>query len=179
MRMMVPEDLSALDNSPLFSESAKQAYADELTRAEELKSTAPDHDESVAEFVRRHFGDEVLNTLAAPLLSGVFGGDVHKLSVRAVMPQFVAMEREHGSLIAALQSSRTTHAPTTANLHRRCARGMASLVETLLGAQLPDERHPHAAITHCSLRKTSGGSSWSQIATFVLDEYRRALRSRL
>ena len=38
MRMMVPEDLSALDNSPLFSESAKQAYADELTRAEELKA---------------------------------------------------------------------------------------------------------------------------------------------
>ena len=42
MRMMVPEDLSALDNSPLFSESAKQAYANELTRAEELKAQAPE-----------------------------------------------------------------------------------------------------------------------------------------
>ena len=32
--------------------------------------------------------------IGAPLLSGVFGGDVTKLSVRAVMAPFVAMERE-------------------------------------------------------------------------------------
>ena len=54
--------------------------------------------------MRRHFGDEVLEKIGAPLLSGVFGGDVAKLSVRAVMAPFVAMEREHGSLIAALQA---------------------------------------------------------------------------
>ncbi len=137
MRMMVPEDLSALDNSTLFSESAKQAYANELTRAEELKANAPAHDESVAEFVRRHFGDEVLNTLAAPLLSGVFGGDVHKLSVRAVMPQFVAMAREHGSLILALQQRRIERVrePIFTSLRG----GMASLADALI-AHLPAER---------------------------------------
>jgi oxygen-dependent protoporphyrinogen oxidase len=139
MRMMVPEDLTALDASPLFSESAKHAYANELTRAEELKANAPDRDESIASFVLRHFGDEVLNTLAAPLLSGVFGGDVHTLSVRAVMPQFVAMEREHGSLIAALQfkSKHRTHAPQP--IFTSLRRGLASLVEALV-ARLPTER---------------------------------------
>ena len=105
MRMMVPTDLAALDASPLFSEEAKRAYAAEPARAAELKASAPDHDESIAEFVRRHFGNEVLTKVAAPLLSGVFGGDVAKLSVRAVMPAFVRMEREHGSLILALQSA--------------------------------------------------------------------------
>jgi oxygen-dependent protoporphyrinogen oxidase len=34
----------------------------------------------------------------------VFGGDVAKLSVRAVMPAFVAMEREFGSLVLAVQA---------------------------------------------------------------------------
>ena len=84
--------------------------------------------------MRRHFGDEVLNTLAAPLLSGVFGGDVHKLSVRAVMPQFVAMEREHGSLIAALQAraQQRTHSPQP--IFTSLRRGMASLVEALARA---------------------------------------------
>jgi protoporphyrinogen/coproporphyrinogen III oxidase len=104
MRMMVPSDLSALDASSLFSAQARQAYRDETARALELRGISPDHDESVADFVRRHFGDEVLRTLGAPLLSGVFGGDVTQLSVRAVMAPFVAMEREHGSLITALQS---------------------------------------------------------------------------
>ena len=104
MRMMVPGDMAALDSSELFSEEAKRAYAAEPERAAELKASAPDHDESVAQFVQRHFGDEVLQTVAVPLLSGVFGGDVRKLSVRAVMPAFVRMERDFGSLILAVQA---------------------------------------------------------------------------
>lgn len=139
MRMMVPEDLSALDESPLFSDSAKKAYADELARADERKASAPEHDESVASFVRRHFGDEVLNTLAAPLLSGVFGGDVHKLSVRAVMPQFVAMEREHGSLIAGLQARTRQGTRIWEPIFTSLRRGMSALSEAL-SEQLPTER---------------------------------------
>jgi oxygen-dependent protoporphyrinogen oxidase len=136
MRMMVPTDLTALEASPLFSATAREAYADELTRADELRTSAPDHDESVATFIRRHFGEEVLTTLAAPLLSGVFGGDVDKLSVRAVMPAFVAMEREHGSLIAAIQSkAKQSQQPIFTSLRN----GVASLTEALI-AQLPAER---------------------------------------
>jgi len=140
MRMMVPEDLSALEGSPLFSAEARAAYAAELTRAAELKSTSPEHDESVATFVLRHFGQEVLDKLAAPLLSGVFGGDVAKLSVRSVMPAFVAMEREHGSLIAALQAKAAARGnrppqPTFTSLRN----GMGSLVEALI-ERLPMER---------------------------------------
>ena len=104
MRMMVPVDLNALDQSELFTSEAKQAFRNEVNRAAELKTAAPQQDESVASFVRRHFGDEVLATIGAPLLRGVFGGDVNNLSVRAVMAPFVAMEREHGSLISAMQA---------------------------------------------------------------------------
>ncbi len=103
MRMMVPSNLSALDGHSLFSNSARSAYAAEPSRAAELKGKAPQHDEPVASFVTRHFGDEVLRVVGAPLLNGVFGGDVRRLSVQAVMAPFVKMEREHGSLIAAIQ----------------------------------------------------------------------------
>lgn len=106
MSLMVPTDLSAIMNSPLFTEEARAAYRSEPARAEELKAYAlrQVEDESVASFVRRHFGEEVTRTLAAPLLSGVFGGDIETLSARAALPAFVKMEREHGSLITALQS---------------------------------------------------------------------------
>ncbi|MGB0124706.1 MAG: protoporphyrinogen oxidase [Silvibacterium sp.] len=106
MRMMVPAQLAAIMESPLFSEQARLAYRSEPKRAEELKASAlkQDQDESVGSFVRRHFGDEVTRTVAGPLLAGVFGGDIETLSVRAVMPAFVKMEREYGSLILALQS---------------------------------------------------------------------------
>ena len=103
MRMMVPGDSASLEGSPLFSAEAIAAYDSEPFRAEALRTASPAQDESIAEFVERHFGAEVLRKVGAPLLSGVFGGDVAQLSVRAVMPQFVAMEREHGSLIVAVE----------------------------------------------------------------------------
>jgi oxygen-dependent protoporphyrinogen oxidase len=46
-----------------------------------------------------------MNTIAGPLLSGVFGGDIRELSARAVMAAFVAMEAKYGSLITGLRQS--------------------------------------------------------------------------
>jgi oxygen-dependent protoporphyrinogen oxidase len=149
MRMMVPQDRDALANlaqSPLFSPGAIAAYTAEPARAEELKAAAPDHDESVAAFVLRHFGPEVLAKIGAPLLSGVFGGDVETLSVRSVMAPFVALEREHGSLILGLearglearakqQHGQRTQPPIFTSLRN----GLGSLTSALI-ARLPAER---------------------------------------
>ncbi|MDQ2833184.1 MAG: protoporphyrinogen oxidase [Acidobacteriota bacterium] len=134
MRMMVPSDLEALDRSDLFSAEAKGAYRDEIGRAEELKQSAPAEDESVAEFVRRHFGDEVLRKIGAPLLSGVFGGNVERLSVRAVMAPFVAMEREQGSLIAALQERAVAAASERNAIFTTLRSGMGTLVDRMIAA---------------------------------------------
>ena len=135
MRMMVPRDLDALDHSTLFSMSAKAAFRDEVGRASELKTMAPHDDESVAQFVQRHFGAEVLAKIGAPLLSGVFGGDVTKLSVRAVMAPFVAMEREHGSLILALQRQ-AAKAGKNAAVFTTIRNGMGGLIDAMV-AQIP------------------------------------------
>jgi oxygen-dependent protoporphyrinogen oxidase len=101
--MMVPAKWGPLLESPLFSWQARLAYLREPKRAAELKASAPAQDESVGDFVRRHFGEEVTATIAGPLLAAVFGGDIAQLSVRAVMPAFVRMEAEEGSLIRAVQ----------------------------------------------------------------------------
>jgi len=131
MRMMVPANqdaLAAIEHSELFSEAAKAACVAEPERAADLRAQAPSTDESVAAFVRRHFGEEMLQKIGAPLLSGVFGGNVETLSVRAVMPAFVAMEQEHGSLIAALRARETKQQPIFSTLHT----GLSSLLEAMI-----------------------------------------------
>jgi oxygen-dependent protoporphyrinogen oxidase len=134
MRMMVPTDLEALRGSELFSAEAIAAYASEPQRAESLRGSGV-ADESVASFVRRHFGEEVVRTIAAPLLAGVFGGDVERLSVQAVMPQFVAMEREYGSLIVALRAKvREGNKPVFTSLRS----GSGTLVDRMVAALPPD-----------------------------------------
>jgi protoporphyrinogen/coproporphyrinogen III oxidase len=136
MRMMVPTDLAALEGSPLFSAEAERAYAEEPSRAAELKAAAPDQDESIASFVRRHFGDEVLRRIGAPLLSGVFGGDVAKLSVQAVMPAFVKMEREHGSLILGLQRAASRASEKKPAVFTSLTGGTGALIDRMK-AELP------------------------------------------
>ncbi|MBS1814161.1 MAG: protoporphyrinogen oxidase [Acidobacteria bacterium] len=151
MRMMVPTNLNALRYSALFSQEAIEAYEREPSRAHELKQYAADHagtDESVANFIRRHFGEEVTRTIAAPLLAGVFGGDVGTLSAEAVMPQFVSMEREHGSLINALTARTSANAqPVFTSLRN----GLGTLIDSIV-VTLPQQsqklHHTVAAIKH-------------------------------
>jgi len=157
MRLMVPEDLSALENSPLFSAEAKRAYADELGSAAQLREAAPGTDESVASFIRRHFDHEVLRKLAAPLLSGVFGGNVETLSVRAVMPQFVVMEREHGSLTAALQAKVAARGDKPPQpIFTSLRYGLGSLISALVSTLPPERLHLHSDVRECSRAAESG-----------------------
>jgi oxygen-dependent protoporphyrinogen oxidase len=97
-----------------------------------LRESAPESDESVATFVQRHFGEEVLEKIGAPLLSGVFGGDVAKLSVRAVMAPFVNMEREYGSLITAVQARNS--ASKTESVFTTLRSGIGTLIDRMIAA---------------------------------------------
>ncbi len=108
MRMMVPTRWLPILESPLFSWQARLAYLREPKRAEELRRAAAerpaDFDESVRAFIERHFGKEAAETIAGPLLAGVFGGDISTLSAGAVLAPFVRLEREHGSLIVPMMA---------------------------------------------------------------------------
>ena len=160
MRMMVPSAWEPLLHSPLLSWQAKQAYLREPKRAEELKASAlakrgDDADESVAEFTIRHFGEEATRMLAGPLLAGVFGGDIAKLSVRAVMAPFVRMEAESGSLIDAVRS-RAAASGHAAPVFTSLRSGLGTLIRKMV------EALPASSI---SLRQTvtaivTNGSGW-------------------
>ncbi|MEK6398583.1 MAG: protoporphyrinogen oxidase, partial [Terriglobus sp.] len=158
MRMMVPESVDSIMQSPLFGESARLAYRAEEQRAEELKAAAPDQDESVASFIQRHFGDEVLRVIGAPLLGGVFGGDVYQLSVRAVMPAFVAMEREYGSLIQALAAKRAQRGnKPAAPVFTSLKSGTGTLVERMAETLPADSVRLNTEVTE--ITRTANG--WS------------------
>ena len=68
--------------------------------SEALRRTRPPtEEESVAQFVRRKFGHEILEYLVAPFVSGVYAGDPEKLSLRAAFPPLDEWERTYGSVL--------------------------------------------------------------------------------
>jgi len=70
----------------------------------------------VAEFVERHYGREMVERVAEPLLAGVYGGSADELSVKSVLPRFLEMEAKHGSLGRAVVTAGSSGA-----LRRSCA----------------------------------------------------------
>jgi len=95
LMFLVPTKLIPTALTRLFSLPTKLRMALELLHPPR-PSGLPD--EAVATLVERHFGAEVVDRLADPLLSGIFGGDAAELSARAVLPRLVEMESQYGSL---------------------------------------------------------------------------------
>jgi len=102
LSFMVPTKILPTLFSPLFSFRTKMRMAAEWFHP---PHTAPD-DETVAELVERHYGPEMVERLADPLLSGVYGGEASQLSARAVLSRFTDMEAKHGSLGRAMLAAR-------------------------------------------------------------------------
>jgi oxygen-dependent protoporphyrinogen oxidase len=78
----LPMSPRAVLRSSLLGMGARWRIASEALR----KTKPPTEEESVAQFVRRKFGHEILEYLVAPFVSGVYAGDPEKLSLRAAFP---------------------------------------------------------------------------------------------
>lgn len=133
LMFMVPTKLIPTALTPLFSWSTKLRMAREFLFPPEPAT----EDESVADMTRRHFGQETVDRLVSPLLSGVYGGAASQLSVRAVLPRMVTMEKEHRSLtramLAARKKARSASTSAAPAAQARPTGGPRSLFTTLRG----------------------------------------------
>jgi oxygen-dependent protoporphyrinogen oxidase len=86
-------------------------------------------EESLAGFVRRRMGREALERLIQPLIGGIYTADPNDLSLKATLPQFLAMERDHRSLI--LAARREAHRRGPARLSRQASGARYGMFVTL------------------------------------------------
>ncbi len=137
LMFLVPTKIIPTVLSPLFSCGTKLRMVAELFHPAQTRG-----DESVADFVRRHYGDEVVERLADPLLSGIYGGEAAQLSVRSVLPRFVEMEAKYGSLgrgmIAARRKMPELSGSQTPGIFTTLKGGMQQIADGLT-AQLEPE----------------------------------------
>ena len=149
LMFMVPTKLVPTALSPLFSWGTKVRMAREL-----LHPPRPmDSDETVGELVERHFGAEVVDRLADPLLSGVYGGDANKLSARAVLPRFVEMEEKYGSLSKAMLAAHNKMRAMASKqpprpLFSSLKDGMQQLVDAILARLDPSSIRMRIRVRH-------------------------------
>ncbi|MDB6167340.1 MAG: protoporphyrinogen oxidase [Verrucomicrobia bacterium] len=93
--LAAPLSPPAFFRSPLFSPAAKIRAVVELVSGRRRRTT----DLSLADFVRSHFGQEMVDYALDPFVSGVYAGDPRKLSARHSFPKLWELEQTHGSLL--------------------------------------------------------------------------------
>ncbi|PTY78394.1 protoporphyrinogen oxidase [Heyndrickxia sporothermodurans] len=118
----IPTQISPFILSSLFSFSGKVRAAADLIipRLKEKK------DVSIGQFFRRRFGDEVVENLIEPLLSGIYAGDIDQLSLKAIFPQFYEVEKRYRSLIIGTKRDKTY-----SNRFLTLRNGLESIVESM------------------------------------------------
>jgi oxygen-dependent protoporphyrinogen oxidase len=122
----VPMSPPAVLTSSLLSFNSRYRIVSERFR----RTKPPSPDESVADFVRRKFGNEILEYLVAPFVSGVYAGDPEFLSLKSAFPTLDEWEREHGSIIrGAMNSRKASPGPRSALCSFR--EGMKTLMDAL------------------------------------------------
>ncbi|GAB4073925.1 protoporphyrinogen oxidase [Barrientosiimonas marina] len=95
-------------------------------------------DQSLGAFLRRRFGNKLVENTIEPLLSGIYSSNIDDMSIQATFPEFYQLEQNHRSLINGLKKTRPEKAkpPQKTNSQNQgaffsFANGLETLVERL------------------------------------------------
>jgi oxygen-dependent protoporphyrinogen oxidase len=177
LMFLIPTRLLPTLLTPLFSVLTKLRMGLELFQRQRPRAA----DESVADFVRRHYGQQVVDRLADPLLSGIYGGAAEQLSAQAVLPRLVEMEAKHGSLTrGVLAGMRARQAaadledeePIPPPIFTTLRHGLQQMIDALVVRLEPGSMHVRTTIDSID-RSTDGwsvsgaGFAWNFDAVIV------------
>jgi len=163
LQFFVPTHPAATFLSPLFPARSKLRFVREWVAGARKGGT---EDESVADFVTRHFGQEVVDRLAEPLLAGVYGGHPRELSMQAVLPRMAKMEAERGSLIRGMMAARKKQSAPRPAIFTTLKPGMQALVDAVV-KQLP----PESVKKKCGVTEVAFHGKWKLRANETMQEF--------
>ncbi|TDM07481.1 protoporphyrinogen oxidase [Macrococcus lamae] len=128
--MGIPTELKPFIKTGLLSPAGKlRVGMDYFIKPKEMTT-----DVSVGAFFRKRLGNEALENLIEPLLSGIYGADIDKLSLKSTFPNFKEQEEKHGSLIKGMRIQKSSAPKSTGKpkgQFRQFLNGLQSFIDKL------------------------------------------------
>jgi protoporphyrinogen/coproporphyrinogen III oxidase len=117
MVLAAPTRLGPFFRTPLLTLPGKLRALGDLF----VPKSASVEDESIESFLTRRFGAEVATRIGAPLLGGIYAGDIGELSLHATFPQLALLEQRfrsvtYGMLLSAATGAGEAAAPSRLSL---------------------------------------------------------------
>jgi len=144
--MGIPTKWTPFATTPLISPIGKlRALFGDLLLPRSPQQT----DQSAGHFFRRRLGNELVDRLIEPLLSGIYAGNIDELSLMATFPQFYHQEQQYRSLMIGMKKT----APTAKKdakpqgAFMTLKRGLQQLVNAIADRLPPDAIRLNHAVT--------------------------------
>jgi protoporphyrinogen/coproporphyrinogen III oxidase len=100
----IPASIESLAKSTLVSAEGKvEALKDLYTSQNPFTKT-----DSVGSFLKYFLGKELVEKQIAPVLSGVYSGDIHELTIASTLPYLIDYKEKYGSIIKGLEANKKT-----------------------------------------------------------------------
>lgn len=128
--MGIPTRFRPFFKSRLLSSSGKFRVLGDLFLG---KKRVANEDMALGTFLRARVGDEMVDNILEPLMSGIYAGDLDEMSAEATGEQFLKLEDEHGSLLKGVRQiyNETTAKQPTEATFLTVREGLSSVVSAL------------------------------------------------
>lgn len=98
----IPTSIESLAKSTLVSAEGKvEALKDFYTKNDKFT-----REDSVGDFLETFLGKELVEKQIAPVLSGVYSGDLHDLTISSTIPYVLDYKEQYGSIIKGMEANK-------------------------------------------------------------------------
>lgn len=123
----IPMSVASLEASTLVSEEGKQVALKDLT----MPNAGFTKESSIGEFLTYYLGEELVQNQIAPVLAGVYSGDLNQLSIASTLPYLVDYKNEYGSIIKGFDANRDQFVKAANKKFISFKNGLSSLIDRL------------------------------------------------
>ena len=123
----IPMSEESLESSTLISEDGKEEALKDFT----LENENFTKESSIGDFLEFFLGKEIVEKQIAPVLSGVYSGDLHKLTMASTLPYLYDYKEEYGSIIKGLEANKAQFQAAANKKFISFKSGLSALIDRL------------------------------------------------
>ncbi|MFJ7738526.1 protoporphyrinogen oxidase [Lysinibacillus sp. NPDC097287] len=123
----IPMSLASLESSTLVTSAGKQEALKDFT----LPNVGFTKESSIGEFLTYYLGEELVQNQIAPVLAGVYSGDLHQLSIASTLPYLIDYKNDYGSIIKGFEMHREQFVKAANKKFISFKNGLSALIDRL------------------------------------------------
>lgn len=121
----IPMSVEALMASTLISDAGKERALKDL----EMTDNPFTKETAIGEFLAHFLGEEIVEKQIAPVLAGVYSGDLYQLSLASTLPYLVDYKNDYGSIIKGFEANREQFEKSARKKFISFRNGLSSFME--------------------------------------------------